>query len=219
MVKELKKVSVYDLKGKEVESLDVPVFDIDVDKARSFVSDVAIMYEANRKKHCGHAKTRAEVHHSTAKPFKQKGTGRARAGMTSSPIRVGGGVAFPPRHRVSKKKISKKVKDKALYLGLILKVMKSKFRLIDAGVMEQPKTKQLAEFLNAMKLKSSLFVLDKENKPFFLSLRNIPKTRAMEYKDLNVYDLLKFDSVVITKSVFADAMKKCEKEVNGKKKQ
>ena len=217
MVKELTKVSVYNLEGKEVDAIDVPVFKVDVDAVKNFVSDVAVMYEANRKKHQGHAKTRAEVHHSTKKPYKQKGTGRARAGMTSSPVRVGGGVAFPPRHRVVKNRISKKIKDRALYLGLILKIVNDKFKVIDSGDIESPKTKKVSNFINSLKLRSSLFVLDKDNKSFYLSTRSIPKTEVMCYKDLNVYDLLKYDSVILTKDVFSDAEKKCEKTIQEKK--
>lgn len=219
MVKELKKVSVYDLEGKEVDSIDIPMLTVDEDAAKSFVSHVAIMYEANRKKHMGHAKTRSEVRHTTSKPFKQKGTGRARQGMTSSPVMIGGGVAFPPRHRVVRKRITKKVKDKALYLGLILKIIKSKFRVIETEEKESYKTKQIAVFKDAMNLRSSLFVLDKKNTSFYLSARNLPKTAVMRYQDLNIYDLLRYDSVVLSKNAFSDAIKKCEKEANKKKKE
>ena len=214
MVKELTKVSVYNLEAREVESVDIPVFEIDEKAAKNLVSDVVIMYESNRKQHMGHAKTRGEVSHSTRKPFKQKGTGNARSGMTSSPIRKGGGVAFPPRHRVVKKKITKKIKDKALYLGLVLKFINKRFRVIDSAELNEAKTKTISTFLNNMKLKSSLFVLDKDNKSFLLSARNIPKTGVMRYQDLNVYDLLRYDSVVLTKSAFADVVKKCEEAVN-----
>jgi large subunit ribosomal protein L4 len=218
MVKELTKISVYDLNGKKVETLDVPVLNIDEDQARKFVSDVAIMYEANRKRNMGHAKTRAEVHHTTAKPFKQKGTGRARQGMTSSPVMVGGGVAFPPRYKVIKKKIGKKVKEKALNLGLMLKIIKNKFKVIVSGEKEGLKTKEISKFLSAMKLKSSLFVLDKQNNNFTKSACNIPKTAVMRYQDLNVYDLLRYDSVVLTRDAFSDAIKRCEKELKKKSK-
>ena len=217
MVKELTKVSVYNLEAKEVDSVDIPVFKIDEKAAKSFVSDVAVMYESNRKKNTGHAKTRSEVKHSTRKPFRQKGTGYARAGMTSSPVRVGGGVAFPPRHRVVKKKVSKKVREKALNLGLILKFISNRFKVIDSAEVESTKTKKVYQFMNNMKLKSSLFVLDKDSESFYLSARNIPKTCVMRYKDLNIYDLLKYDSVVLTKGVFSDAVKKCEKTLNTKK--
>lgn len=218
MVKELTKVNVFNMDGKEVDSVDIPVFQIDEGAVRQFVSDVAILYEANRKKRMGHAKTRSEVSHSTQKLYRQKGTGRARAGMSSSPVRVGGGVAFPPRHRVVKKKIGKKVRDKALALGLILKFVKNKFKVIDSGEREDVKAKAISRFLSAMKLKSSLFVVDKDNRSFHLSARNIPRTEVMRYRDLNVYDLLRFDSVILTRDAFSDAVKRCERAVSKKSK-
>jgi len=212
MVTELTKVSVYNLEGQEVEKIDLPVFNIDEDYAVGLVSDVAIMYEANRKKHAGHAKTRGEVHHSTRKLFRQKGTGRARAGMSSSPIRVGGGIAFPPRFRVVKKKINKKLKKKALIYGIILKFLKNRFRVIENSEIEDIKTKKVANFLKNLKLKSSLFVLNKNNDKFYVSVRNIPKTAVMNYKDLNVYDLLRYENLILTKDIFGDLIKKCEEE-------
>ena len=213
MVTELTKVSVYNLEGQEVGSVDLPVFNIDEEYAKGIVSDVAIMYEANRKRHTGHAKTGGEVHHSTRKLYRQKGTGRARAGMSSSPVRVGGGVAFPPRYRVVKNKINRKLKKKALLLGIILKFLKNKFKVLEKIDVENTKTKNVAGFLKNLKLKSSLFVLEKDNEKFYISARNLPKTGVMRYSDLNVYDVLRYDNLIITKEVFDDLVKKCEQEV------
>jgi large subunit ribosomal protein L4 len=210
MVKELTKINIYNLEGKEVDKMDVPVFKIDEEKARGFISDVAVMYQANRKKHMGNTKTRAEVNHSTKKPWKQKGTGRARAGMTSSPLWVGGGIVFAPKYRAVKKKISQKARQKALLLTVILKLNSSKFKVIDSDQVEKARTKVVGNFLKGMKLKSSLFVIEKDNKNLYLSARNIQKTEVMKIKDLNTYDLLKYDNVIFTKSVFSETIKKCE---------
>jgi len=163
---------------------------------------VVLVQTANQRQGSAKVKTRAEVRGGGRKPWRQKGTGRARVGSIRSPIWRGGGVTFgPTTEKVFKKRISKKMRRKALFMVLSVKAKENLLLVLDKLEIKKPKTKAMAEVLNKLFLKkgSGLIVLPKMDKNVILSVKNIPKTDTIQAKDLNVLDLLLYKYLVIPK--------------------
>lgn len=196
------KYTVYNQEGKEVGTTLLPKEIFDVKISPDLVHQVVVSQMANRRKVIAHTKTRAEVRGGGRKPWRQKGTGRARVGSIRSPLWKGGGVIFGPRkERVFKKEIPKKMKRLALFMVLSGKIKNNLLILLDKLKIEKPKTKEMTEILKKLPCKneSSLIALPKLNKNLILAARNIPDIETIQAKDLNALDLLSFKYLIMPK--------------------
>ncbi len=193
-------VKVLNQKGKEVGEARLPKEIFEVKMNSDLVHQVVLVQMANQRQITAKVKTRAEVRGGGRKPWRQKGTGRARVGSIRSPIWRGGGVTFgPTTEKVFKKKIPKKMRRKALFMVLSAKAKENLLLVLDKLEIEKAKTKAMAEILNKLFLKkgSGLVVLLQKDENIIKATRNIPKTATMQAKDLNVLDLLSYKYLVI----------------------
>ncbi len=203
------KVDVYNEKGEVAGNATLPKEIFEVPMNADLVHQVFISHTANQRQVSAHTKNRGEVRGGGRKPWRQKGTGRARHGSTRSPIWVGGGVSGGPRNeKVYEREIPKKMRRKALFMVLSEKVKNNLFLVMDKLEMEKPKTKVMAEMIKKLPCaKASRLVLMSEGKNVFLSARNIAKTGVLEARNLNLVDLLNYKYVVVSK----DGIKEIEK--------
>ena len=196
------KIPVYNQQGKEIGQTLLPKEIFDVKLNSDLVHQIVVSQMANRRKVIAHTKDRGEVRGGGRKPWRQKGTGRARAGSISSPLWRGGGVTFgPTKERVFKKIIPKKMRRKALFMVLSEKAKNNLLILLDKLKIEQPKTKLIVEILKKLpgEGKSSLIALSQLDKNLILAARNLPKIRTIQAKDLNCLDLLSFKYLIMPK--------------------
>lgn len=194
-------ISVYNTDGKEVEKvkLDKDVFDGKVKK--DVLHQAVLMYRANQRIGAAFTKTRGEVSGGGRKPWKQKGTGRARAGSIRSPIWRGGGITFGPRVRSYSYRLPKKIKQIAFKYSLNDKVNNKKMIILDQLKIEEPKTKAFASILGKLKVSGKvLFMLEKIDPNIVRSSRNIPRISVKQVSTSNAYDLLVHENIVITKA-------------------
>lgn len=195
------KVKVYNIKGEAVgeENLDDDIFGIEVKEG--LVHQALVSQMNNSRRVLAHAKGRAEVRGGGRKPWKQKGTGRARHGSIRSPLWVGGGVTFgPTKERNFKQKINKKMKRKALLMCLSDRAKSEKVVLIDKLNLEEIKTKKLKEIMDTLpsKGKKTLVVMDKNDKNVIKSAANLSKIKTIESRNLNVLDVLAYDFLLFS---------------------
>ena len=196
-------VKVYNIEGKEVGSLELndSVFGVEVNSHLMHMATVLQL--ANKRQGTQSALTRAEVRGGGRKPWKQKGTSHARQGSTRSPQWTGGGVVFAPKPRDYSFKMNKKEKSLALKSALTTKVQDQKFIVLDGISFDEIKTKKMQAVLDSLKLDKALVVLDKMDDNVILSARNLPTVKTALSNALNVYDILKYDALVITKDAVA----------------
>lgn len=194
------KVSVYNMEGKEVESIDLndAVFGVEVNE--HLVHMAVVQQLANNRQGTQKAKTRSEVSGGGRKPWRQKGTGHARQGSTRAPQWTGGGIVFAPKPRDYSFKMNKKEKKLALLSALTSKVADNKIVVLDEFKLDEIKTKKFAEVMNNLKVSKALVVLEGENKNVVLSGRNIPTVKVSATNEINTYDVLKYDTLVVTKA-------------------
>ncbi len=199
-------VSVFNMSGQEVGTMELNdnIFSCEVHEHA--VHAAVVQYLANQRQGTKAAKTRAEVRGGGRKPWRQKGTGRARQGSIRSPQWTGGGVVFAPKPRDFSIKLNKKVKRLALKSVLSAKVADSRLIVLDELKLDQIKTKAMQQVVNNLKLEKALFVLDGSDKNVILSARNIPTIKTAAVNTINVYDILRYDTLVTTK----DAMNKIQ---------
>ena len=188
-------VSVYNIEGKEVGSIELndAVFGVEVNE--HLVHMAVVNQLANNRQGTQSAKTRSEVSGGGRKPWRQKGTGHARQGSTRSPQWTGGGVVFAPKPRDYSFKMNKKEKRAALCSALSSKVAESQIIVLD-----EFKTKKFVEVMNNLKASKALVVLEGENKNVVLSGRNIPTVKVTATNEINTYDVLKYETLVVTKA-------------------
>jgi len=196
------KIPVYNQAGDEVGTALLPkeIFDVSVNS--DLVHQVVVSQMANRRKVIAHSKDRGEVRGGGRKPWRQKGTGRARHGSIRSPLWKGGGVTFgPTKEKIFKKKIPKKMKRLALFMTLSGKAKNNSLILLDKLKIEKPKTKQIFEIFEKIPCKneSCLIILPEYDKNLILSSRNLPKVKTIQAKDLNCLDLLSFKYLLMPK--------------------
>lgn len=186
------KIAVHNIEGKEVGNTLLPKEIFDVKMNSDLVHQVVVSQMANRRQITAHTKDRSEVRGGGKKPWRQKGTGRARAGSNRSPIWKGGGVTFGPRKdKIFKKEIPSKIKRKALFMVLSEKVRKNFLLVLDELKIEKGKTKEMVMVLGKLPCKNNcLVILPAYDKKIILSARNIPKIVTMEARNLNALDLL-----------------------------
>ena len=193
-------VSVYNMEGKEVGSIELndAVFGVEVNE--HLVHMAVVSQLANNRQGTQSAKTRSEVSGGGRKPWRQKGTGHARQGSTRSPQWTGGGVVFAPKPRDYSFKMNKKEKRIALLSALSSKVADNKIVVLDAFNLDEVKTKKFAEVMSNLKVDKALVVIEGENKNVVLSGRNIPTVKVSATNEINTYDVLKYETLVVTKA-------------------
>ncbi len=193
---------VYNQKGQEIGQIKLPKEIFEVPMNPDLVHQVVLSQTSNRRRVIAKTKDRSEVRGGGKKPWRQKGTGRARHGSIRSPLWKGGGVTFGPRtERVFKKIIPKKMRRKALFMILSAKAKENLILILDELKIEKVKTKVMSELLNKLFLKKSsgLVVLPQKDDKIILSARNIPKVATLQAKDLNVLDLLSYKYILMPK--------------------
>ena len=193
-------VSVYNIEGKEVGSIELndAVFGVEVNE--HLVHMAVVNQLANNRQGTQSAKTRSEVSGGGRKPWRQKGTGHARQGSTRAPQWTGGGIVFAPKPRDYSFKMNKKEKRIALLSALSSKVAESKIVVLDEFKLDEIKTKKFVEVMNNLKVENALVVLEGENKNVVLSGRKIPSVKVTATNEINTYDVLKYTTLVVTKA-------------------
>ena len=196
-------VSVYNIEGKEVGKIDLSdaVFGVEVNE--HLVHMAVVSQLANNRQGTQKAKTRSEVSGGGRKPWRQKGTGHARQGSTRAPQWTGGGVVFAPVPRDYSFKMNKREKRAALKSALTSRVEENKFIVIDEINFEEAKTKNFANILKSLDVSKALVVLEDDNKNAELSARIIADIKTAKTNTINVYDILKYNTVITTKAVVA----------------
>lgn len=198
-------VAMYNMSGSQVGTIELSDEIFAVDMNEPVVHSVVVQYLANQRQGTKSAKTRAEVSGGGKKPWRQKGTGRARQGSTRSPQWTGGGIVFAPKPRDFSFKLNKKVKRLALKCVLSSKVTDGKLIVLDDLKLDKIKTKEMQKVVDALKLTKALIVIDDSiksegGKNVILSARNIPEVKTAGVGTINPYDILKFDTFVVTKA-------------------
>ena len=196
-------VNVYDVNGSIVGEIELceEIFgaEINVPAMHAYVT----AYNANQRQGTQSAKTRAEVSGGGKKPWRQKGTGRARQGSTRSPQWTHGGVVFAPKPRDYRMSLNKKLKRVALKSALSSKVVADKLVVLDSLTLEQAKTKEMVKVLANLKLNNALIVLPENDANVIRAARNIPGIASTTVGTLNTYEVLKYNAVLITKAAVA----------------
>ncbi len=200
------KVSVYNMEGKEVETIDLSdaVFGVEVNE--HLVHMAVVQQLANMRQGTQKAKTRSEVSGGGRKPWRQKGTGHARQGSTRSPQWTGGGVVFAPVPRDYSFKLNKKEKRAALKSALTSRVQENKLIVIDELKFDEIKTKNFKNVMDNLKVAKAYVVLNENDEKVVMSAKNLPNVQTALTNTINVYDVMKGGTVVLTK----DAVKTIE---------
>ena len=196
-------VAVYNMEGKEVDKIELndSIFCVEINE--HLVHMAVLQQLANKRQGTQKAKTRSEVRGGGRKPWRQKGTGHARQGSTRSPQWTGGGVVFAPTPRDYSFKLNKKEKRAALKSALTSRVVENKFVVVDELKMDEIKTKKFAEVLKNLNVEKALVVLNDMDEKVIASAANIPTVKTSQINELNVFDVLKYDTVVVTKAAVA----------------
>ena len=193
-------VKMFNISGSEVGTIDLNDSIYAVEVNTHVMHQAVVQYLANQRQGTQSALTRAEVRGGGRKPWRQKGTGRARQGSIRSPQWTGGGVVFAPKPRDYSFKLNKKVKRLALKSALTTKVNDGKLVVVDELTVN-PKTKEMATVLNNLNVAKALVVVENDNNNAVIAAKNIPTVKTASVSTINVYDILKYDSLVLTKSV------------------
>ena len=197
------KVAVLNMAGKEVDTIELndAVFGVEINE--HLVHMAVLQQLANNRQGTQKAKTRSEVRGGGKKPYRQKGTGHARQGSTRAPHYTGGGVVFAPVPRDYSFKLNKKEKRAALKSALTSRVVENKFIVLDELKLDEIKTKKFVEVMNNLKVEKALVVLNDMDTNVIASAKNIPTVKTTQTSELNVFDVLKYDTVVVTKAAVA----------------
>lgn len=196
-------VAVYNMEGKEVDKIELndSIFGVEINE--HLVHMAVLQQLANKRQGTQKAKTRSEVRGGGRKPWRQKGTGHARQGSARSPQWTGGGVVFAPTPRDYSFKLNKKEKRAALKSALTSRVVENKFVVVDELKLDEIKTKKFVEVLKNLNVEKALVVLNDMDEKVIASAANIPTVKTTQTNELNVFDVLKYDTVVVTKAAVA----------------
>ena len=196
-------VAVYNMEGKEVDKIELndSIFGVEINE--HLVHMAVLQQLANKRQGTQKAKTRSEVRGGGRKPWRQKGTGHARQGSTRSPQWTGGGVVFAPVPRDYSFKLNKKEKRAALKSVLTSKVADGKFVVVDELKLDEIKTKKFVQVMKNLNVEKALVVLNEMDKNVIASAANIPTVKTAQTNELNVFDVLKYETVVVTKAAVA----------------
>jgi large subunit ribosomal protein L4 len=207
------KIAVKDIKGNSQGELEVKFPLVEGGKGTQAVHDVVVAYQAAQRMGTAHTKTMGEVAGSGKKPWRQKGTGRARAGSFASPLWRGGGVVFGPKPRDFSKKVGRKTKQLALRKALSERLRAGDVVLVNDLKLDSPKTKDFVGVLSALELKgSALIVAQTTDKNLTLASRNVPNVSLATSESLNTYDVLRPDKLVFTRGAFEQVEARLSKE-------
>lgn len=190
-------VEVFNMSGEKVREIDLDDTVFGCEVKPHLLHDVVVWQLANRRAATAKTKTRSEVSGGGKKPYRQKGTGRARAGTNRSPLWRHGGVVFGPNGRKYAPKLSKKVRNQALCSALSMKLQENVMKVVDSITLEQPKTKLFAAALSKLGMDNSLVVTGKMNPEASLASRNLSSAKMLDVRGLNVYDILKYKGLVL----------------------
>ena len=200
-------IDVYNVEGKKVSTVDLKEEVFGIEPNEAVVHSVLVNYLANQRQGTQNTKTRAEVRGGGRKPWRQKGTGRARQGSIRAPQWIKGGIALGPRPRSYKYTVNKKERRLAIKSLLSSKVLENELTVVDAFNFDSIKTKQMVNALTKLKVEGkTLIVLPEKNENVQKSARNIKNVKTLQVNTINVYDLLKYKNLVIT----LDTVKKLE---------
>ena len=196
-------VAVLNMAGNEVGTIELndAVFGVEINE--HLVHMAVLQQLANNRQGTQKAKTRSEVSGGGKKPYRQKGTGHARQGSTRAPHYTGGGVVFAPVPRDYSFKLNKKEKRAALKSALTSRVAENKIIVLDELKLDEIKTKKFVEVMNNLKVNKALVVLNEMDTNVIASAKNIPTVKTTQTNELNVFDVLKYDTVVVTKAAVA----------------
>ena len=196
-------VAVYNMEGKEVDKIELndSIFGVEINE--HLVHMAVLQQLANKRQGTQKAKTRSEVRGGGRKPWRQKGTGHARQGSTRAPQWTHGGVVFAPVPRDYSFKLNKKEKRAALKSALTSRVVENKFVVVDELKLDEIKTKKFVEVLKNLNVEKALVVLNDMDEKVIASAANIPTVKTTQTNELNVFDVLKYDTVVVTKAAVA----------------
>ena len=196
-------VSVYNMEGNEVGTIELSdaVFGVDVNEHLVHMAVVAQL--ANKRQGTQKAKTRSEVSGGGRKPWRQKGTGHARQGSTRAPQWTGGGVVFAPVPRDYTIRLNKKEKRLALKSALTSRLQENKLIVVDELKFDEIKTKNFVNVMNNLKADTPLVVLNENDANVVMSARNIPTVKTALTNTINVYDILKYNTLILTKDAVA----------------
>lgn len=196
-------VAVYNREAQKIGEMELSANVFGVEINNEVMHQVVVAQLANKRQGTQSAKTRSEVRGGGIKPWRQKGTGRARQGSIRAPQWIHGGVVFAPKSRSYRMSIPKKMKRLALKSALTSKVQQEDFILLDSLEISEPKTKEVVKMLNAFEANKTLIVVADKNENVYKSARNISNTVVMPVNNLNVYDILKYDKFMVTKDAVA----------------
>ena len=200
------KVGLFNVEGKKVGDFQLSdsVFGVEVNEYAMHQVVVALL--ANKRQGTQSAKTRAEVSGGGIKPWRQKGTGRARQGSIRAPQWIHGGIVFAPKPRDYRVSVPKTMRKVAMKSALTSKVQDNEMIVLESLSLDAPKTKEIVKMLNAFEAKKALIITSESNEAIYKSSRNIEGVSVIPVNNINVYDLLKYEKVIITK----DALSKIE---------
>lgn len=195
----MSKVSVYNTEGSQVGEIELndAVFGVEINE--HLMHKAVVSQLANKRQGTQSAKTRSEVRGGGKKPWRQKGTGHARQGSTRAPQWTGGGVVFAPKPRDYSIKLNKKEKRAALKSAMASRVAENKFIVVDELKFDEIKTKKFQTVLENLKVNKALVVMGEKNDNVILSARNIPGVHTALVNTINVYDILKYNTMIVTK--------------------
>ena len=196
-------VAMYNMEGKEVGNIELSDSIFGAEIKENLVHQAVVLYLANRRQGTQKAKTRSEVSGGGRKPWRQKGTGHARQGSTRAPQWTGGGVVFAPVPRDYSFKMNKKEKRAALKSVLTSKVQENKFIVLDELKLAEVKTKEMKKVLDNLKVNNALVIIGDDSENVALSARNIAGVQTASVNTINVFDMLKYNTIIATKSSVA----------------
>ncbi|KAB2662354.1 MAG: 50S ribosomal protein L4 [Verrucomicrobia bacterium] len=207
------KLPVKDIKGNAKGELEVNLPLIEDGRGTQAVHDTVVAYMAAQRSGTACTKTMGDVNGTGKKPWKQKGTGRARAGSFASPLWRGGGVVFGPKPRSYRKKVSKSTRHLSLRKALTERLKSNDIMIVDEIKFETPKTKGFQLFLAAQNITGTVLVISQgTDKNLTLSARNVPGVELTTSKDLNTYQVLRYDKMIVTQGALQDLQDRLNKE-------
>jgi large subunit ribosomal protein L4 len=192
------KADVVNIQGEKVGEIELNDVIWGADIKRYLMHDVVLMQLANRRRGTSSTKTRGEVSGGGKKPWKQKGTGRARSGSSTSPVWVGGGTVFGPKPRDYHMTVPKKARKAALRSALTARLESSSVKILDKLELDRISTKNFAGIMKTLSLSKPLLVVDRKDETLEKSTRNIPFTKVLRVEGLNVYDVIRHEQLVVT---------------------
>ena len=199
----MSKVSVFDMAGNQVSETEISDAVFGIEPNEAVMHAMVVNYLANQRQGTQSTLTRTEVRGGGRKPWRQKGTGHARQGSTRSPQWTGGGVVFAPKPRDYSIKLNKKERRLAIKSALTTKVNESKLIVLDSFELDEIKTKKFVAVMNNLKAEKALVVLNEKNDNVIKSANNVPTVKTALTNTINVYDILKYDTLVLTQDAVA----------------